>query len=196
MGQPTHNSAQQQQEEQNKAQDPATTTTTSPPPASASAPRSEPPPTSQAGTNPTSLPPAALDLAAKLFDLARAGDTATISQYLSAGIPPNLTNHAGDTLLMLAAYHGHVDTVRALLDKGADPNVLNDRGQSPLAGVLFKGFDEVAKVLWEKGGDVRAGQPSALDCAYMFKRREMLRLWGEPIPDEPETQPAQTQEWA
>ena len=195
MGQPTHNSAQQQQGDKNNGQSSATTSTTSPPSAP-SAPRSEPPPTSQPGSNPTALPPAALDLAAKLFDLARAGDTATISQYLSAGIPPNLTNHAGDTLLMLAAYHGHVETVKILLDKGADPNVLNDRGQSPLAGVLFKGFDEVAKVLWEKGGDVRAGQPSALDCAYMFKRREMLRLWGEPIPDEPEGRPAETQEWA
>src|SRR5699024_9900387 len=45
--------------------------------------------------------------------------------------PQNLTNDSGDTLLMLAAYHGHADTVRALLTRGADPNRLNDRGQSP-----------------------------------------------------------------
>lgn len=126
----------------------------------------------------TSLPPAALDLAAKLFDLARAGTTPDLHQYLTAGIPPNLTNATGDTLLMLASYHGHTDTVQMLVDAGADVNVLNARGQSPLAGAVFKGWDEVVRVLWRAGADVAAGQPTAVDCASMFKRASMLKLFG------------------
>lgn len=126
----------------------------------------------------SNLPPAALELAAKLFDLARAGETAVLSQYLSAGIPKNLTNSSGDTLLMLASYHGHVETTKMLLDNGADPNVLNGKGQSVIAGAVFKGWDEVVRVLCEGGADAALGQPSAVDCAVMFKRDSMLKLFG------------------
>lgn len=126
----------------------------------------------------SSLPPEALDLATKLFDFARAGSTSELSQYLTAGIPPNLTNSKGDTLLMLAAYHGHPETVKMLLEKGADPNTLNDRGQSPLAGAVFKGSDEVVKVLFEGGGKADVGHPNAVDSARMFKKEQYLVLFG------------------
>ncbi|KAF2875513.1 ankyrin repeat-containing domain protein [Massariosphaeria phaeospora] len=141
----------------------------------ASAPSATPPQPPQTAS---SLPPAALDLAAKLFDLARTGDTATLTSYISAGIPQNLTNSAGDTLLMLACYHGNTETAKALLAAGADPNVLNGRGQSPIAGAVFKGWDEVVKVLVEAGADIGLGHPNAVDCARMFKREEALRLFG------------------
>lgn len=137
---------------------------------------------SQSQTKPTSvsqLPPEALDLAAKLFDFAREGDTASLTQYLSAGIPANLTNHKGDTLLMLAAYHGHAETVRALIEKGADVNAINDRGQSPIAGAVFKGYEDVTEVLVKEGNaDVTAGQPNAVQAAEMFKREGCLRILG------------------
>ena len=90
-----------------------------------------------------------------------------------------MTNGKGDPLLMLAAYHGHVETVRMLLEIGADANVLNDRGQSIIAGAVFKGYDEVVKVLFEKGADATKGHPNAVDSARMFKREDCLRLFGE-----------------
>ncbi|CBY00689.1 hypothetical protein IAQ61_011597 [Plenodomus lingam] len=124
------------------------------------------------------LPPAALDFAAKVFDVARAGRTPVLQQYLTAGIPLNLTNSAGDTLLMLASYHGHIETAQMLVDAGADVNVLNARGQSPIAGAVFKGWDEVVRVLYRAGADVRAGTPTAVDCASMFKRGNALKLFG------------------
>lgn len=136
------------------------------------------PPTNSTPTAPSQLPPEALGLAAKLFDYARAGSTTHLLPYLTAGIPPNLTNSAGDTLLMLASYHGHAATAKALLDAGADPNVLNGRGQSPIAGAVFKGYDEVVKVLWEGKADTGAGHPNAVDCAMMFKREGFLALFG------------------
>lgn len=130
-------------------------------------------------TSVSELPPEALDLAAKLFDFARAGDTASLSQYLSAGIPANLTNHKGDTLIMLAAYHGHAETVRVLVEKGADVNAINDRGQSPIAGAVFKGYEDVVEVLMKDGNaDIRAGQPNAVQAAEMFKREGCLRILG------------------
>ena len=132
----------------------------------------------QAAQSTSALPPAALDLAAKLFDLARAGDTPALTPYISAGIPKNLTNASGDTLLMLASYHGHAETAKMLLDAGADANVLNGRGQSPIAGAVFKGHDEVVRVLYRGGADVTLGQPNAVDCAHMFHRGNCLKLFG------------------
>lgn len=133
----------------------------------------------QVPTTPRELPAEALDLARRLFDLARSGDITTLRPYLQAGIPPNLTNHAGDTLIMLASYYNHPELVSLLLERGADPNVLNDKGQSPLAGAVFKGYAEVVKVLVEEGkADIRNGQPNAVDCAAMFKRWDLAEIMG------------------
>lgn len=123
------------------------------------------------------LPPEALELAAKLFDFARQGETPALRQYVDAGIPVDLTNHKGDTLLMLASYYGNLETVNMLLEKGADMDVLNERGQSPIAGAVFKGYDEIVKAMVEKGADLHAGQPNAIDCARMFRRDECLRMF-------------------
>ncbi|KAL1410642.1 hypothetical protein Q8F55_004661 [Vanrija albida] len=138
-----------------------------------------PSPASAAHTRPTAdtLPPEAIALAGKLFDLARAGTTADLEVYVDAGVPANLTNQSGDTLLMLAAYHGHSGTVAMLLRKGADPDALNAKGQSPIAGAVFKLHNDVVTTLLEAGADVRAGQPNALDCAKMFKRDDLLKLF-------------------
>lgn len=123
--------------------------------------------------------PEVLELAQRIFGLARHGDTDTIAAYVDAGVPANLTNDKGDSLVMLAAYHGHAPAVRALLDRGADPNRPNDRGQTPIAGAVFKGADEVVRVLLEGGADPQAGEPSAVDTARMFEKKELLELFGE-----------------
>lgn len=132
-------------------------------------------------SNPESEPahdPEVLQLAAKVFDLARSGDTDTLAAYVDAGVPANLTNDRGDSLVMLAAYHGHADAVRALLARGAEADRINDRGQTPLAGAVFKGEQEVIEVLLEAGADPAAGTPSAVDTARMFAKAELLELFG------------------
>ncbi|KAK1674002.1 ankyrin repeat-containing domain protein [Colletotrichum godetiae] len=119
-----------------------------------------------------SLPPEAIALAGRMYDSARKGDIAIFQQALPAGLPANMTNEKGDTLLMLAAYHGHAELVKLLVQHGADPNRLNDRGQSPLAGAVFKQEDGVIEVLLEGGADPDYGNPSALQCVAMFKQEE------------------------
>ena len=91
--------------------------------------------------DPEGIDPQVVELATTIFALARAGDTASLDAYIRAGVPANLTNDQGDTLVMLAAYYGHADTVECLCRHGADVNRLNDRGQSPLAGAVFKDED-------------------------------------------------------
>jgi ankyrin repeat protein len=123
--------------------------------------------------------PEVVELATKIFDLARQGETDTLAAYVDAGVPANLTNDRGDSLVMLAAYHGHAEAVRALLDRGAEPDRANDRGQTPLAGAVFKGEDAVIRVLLAAGADPGAGTPSARDTARMFGKTELLDLFGD-----------------
>jgi ankyrin repeat protein len=115
-----------------------------------------------------------VELAHQMFDLARDGRTEQLGAYVEAGVPANLTDASGNTLVMLAAYHGHAATVRMLADRAADVDRLNDRGQSPLAGAVFKGEEEVVAVLLAAGADPDAGTPSARETAAMFGRADLI----------------------
>jgi uncharacterized protein len=115
-----------------------------------------------------------LDFAARLFDLARRGRTVELTTYVDQGIPVNLSNDSGNSLLMLAAYHGHADLVDSLLRRGADPDRANDRGQTPLAGAVFAAGGDVVRALLAAGADPHAGRPSAMDTARMLGRDDLL----------------------
>lgn len=107
-------------------------------------------------------------------DCARDGQTDLLEQYVEGGYPVDHPDAAGNTLLMLAAYHGHAGTVRMLLGHGADPDRLNDRGQSPVAGALFKGEDDVVRVLVAAGADLDRGSPTGREAAAMFGTGHLL----------------------
>ncbi|KAF4622386.1 hypothetical protein D9613_009574 [Agrocybe pediades] len=125
-----------------------------------------------------SLPPETLDFAKRMFDAARTGDTDLVLSAVDAGLPPNLTNDKGNTLLMLAAYAGHTELTKGLLERGGDPNRINDLGQSIVAGAVFKGHDEIVRALMSKGADPRQGTPNAIQAAQMFRRTELMEVLG------------------
>ena len=101
---------------------------------------------------------------------AREGMTEELAGFVDHGLPVDVQDHDGNTLLMLAAYRGQPETVRMLLDRGADVDLRNARDQSPVAGALFKGEDEIVTLLVEAGADLDAGTPSARQAAELFGR--------------------------
>ena len=121
-------------------------------------------------TTPTGPSEELVQLAHRMLDLAREGEARTLLAYVDRGVPADLTDARGNTLLMLAAYHGHAAVVAGLAERGADVDRVNDRGQSPLAGAVFKGEDEVVTTLLGLGADPDAGTPSARATAAMFGR--------------------------
>ncbi|MCJ1387769.1 hypothetical protein MMC18_000612 [Xylographa bjoerkii] len=125
--------------------------------------------------NASSLPPEAVALASRMFEAARRGQMDIFQQALPAGLPATLTNDKGDSLIMLASYHGHAPLVALLLAHGADPNSLNDRGQSPLAGAVFKDEKEVVETLLEGGADPEWGSPSAVASMVVFRKEAEWR---------------------
>ncbi|MET9230052.1 ankyrin repeat domain-containing protein [Lentzea sp. NPDC003310] len=117
-----------------------------------------------------------LDFLRSLFDLARAGDARGLAEAVDAGVPVNLTNDAGDSLLILAAYHCHEDAVRVLLDRGADTGRVDDRGQTALGAAVFRRSRPIVEMLLEAGADPALGLRSALDVARYFDLPDMLEL--------------------
>ena len=111
-----------------------------------------------------------------VLDMAREGRTDELADVIERGVPVNLTGGAGDSLLILAAYHDHPATVRMLLDRGADPDRVNDRGQTALGAAVFRRSAESVAALLDHGADPRAGTRSALDVAQFFRLDEMTAL--------------------
>jgi hypothetical protein len=122
------------------------------------------------------IDPGVVELAGRVFDLARGGHAEELAAYVDAGVPVNLTNGKGDTLLLLAAYHGHAGTVAALLARGADHARANDRGQTALAAAVFRQSAEIVRQLLDAGADPDAGGPSARATAVFFELPEMTAL--------------------
>jgi ankyrin repeat protein len=122
------------------------------------------------------IDPGVIELASRVFDLARGGHTDELAAYLDAGVPVNLTNDKGDTLLILAAYHGHPDTVAALLERGADHSRANDRGQTALAAAVFRQSGDTVRRLLDAGADPDGGGPTARETAVFFDLPAMTEL--------------------
>ncbi|GAB2532564.1 ankyrin repeat domain-containing protein [Brachybacterium huguangmaarense] len=131
----------------------------------------------------------AIALAHAMFDACRTGEGAGVLPLIDAGAPASMRDADGNSLLMLAAYHGHADLVRELARRGADVDALNDRGQSPLAGAAFKGFDEVASALLEAGADPEAGEPSGRASAAFFGREAIAAMIRDAAPGAPDQDP-------
>lgn len=109
----------------------------------------------------------------------RGGRDDLLAAMLRAGMPVNLADHKGNTMLMLAAYNGNADTVALLLEHGAEPDRRNVRGQTPLGGVAFKGYGAIALLLLDSGADIDAEQGGCMTplmYARMFGRTETARL--------------------
>ena len=111
-------------------------------------------------------------------DLARNGDAGGLESALKSGISVDARDAKGNTMLMLASYHGRTEAVRLLLKAGAAVDLRNDKGQTPLGGVAFKGHAEIARLLLEAGADPAADQGGSTpaDFAALAGRREITAL--------------------
>jgi uncharacterized protein len=114
----------------------------------------------------------------EVVDLARQGETDQLEEQLTAGISANLTNGVGDTLLILAAYHAHLDTVEMLLGHGADHGRVNRRAQTALGAAVFRRDRGIVTALLAAGADPEAGEQSAIEVARFFELEEMAVLLG------------------
>ncbi len=127
------------------------------------------------------LTEAELEFLRETFDLAREGDVAALTQRFEAGVPVNLTNGSGDSLLILAAYYQQQAVVELLLAREADTGRVNDRGQTALGAATFRQSEPIVRALLAANADPDLGGPSALGIAEFFhldRMAELLRARG------------------
>ena len=109
-----------------------------------------------------------MEFLASMFGVARAGRTEELLDLVDRGLPVNLSNEKGDSLLILAVYNDHTEMAEGLLARGADVDRINDQGQTALGCAVFRQNEEATKALLEAGADPRLGRQSAYAVAEIF----------------------------
>jgi ankyrin repeat protein len=113
------------------------------------------------------------------WNAAREGDVKTLTAYFEAGLPADIANDRGDTLLILAAYHRHADAVKVILDQEKTPvEARNKMGFTALTGAAYRGDLPIVKQLAEKGAKLdtaNAKGQTPLMYAAMFGRTEVVK---------------------
>ena len=115
------------------------------------------------------------------FDIeaAQSGNTAAILDLLRKGLDVNARDDQdGRTILMHAAWFGHLDVMRILIDKGADANAKNKNGATALILAADRGNAEIVTFLIDKGADVNAkdGNRTALMLAANKGNADFVRF--------------------
>lgn len=127
----------------------------------------------QGSDGPPELTDEQLEFLHSMFDLARAGKTEDLLGLIDQGIPVNLTNPKGDSLLILAAYNDHADLVDGLITRDADVDRMNDRGQTALSCAVFRQNEQITTALLKAGADARLGPQNAYAVIDMFGLESM-----------------------
>lgn len=120
------------------------------------------------------------ELLTVIFNHARNGQTEAVQMYLDSGYTPNITSPRGDSLLIVAAYHGHADLVKIVLAQpGVPVDFQNKMGFTALTGASFKGYTDIMQQLIAAGATVNhrnmSGQ-TALMFASLTGRFDAVKL--------------------
>jgi ankyrin repeat protein len=98
---------------------------------------------------------------------------------IDAGVPVDIINARGDSLLIVAAYAQHRDTVGELLRRGADTGLQNASGQTAVICAVFRNDVEILRDLLQAGADPELGAHSAGRVAEQFGLPRMTAVLEE-----------------
>ncbi|SJN29338.1 putative ankyrin-like protein [Microbacterium esteraromaticum] len=113
------------------------------------------------------------EVIAGTFDLARQGRLGPLGEMLDAGVPVDVRNPRGDTLLIIAAYAEQTDVVADLIARGADKDAVNANGQTAVSCAVFRRNEPLLRMLLAAGADQDAGAHTAREVADQFQLTEM-----------------------
>ncbi|TFD61038.1 ankyrin repeat domain-containing protein [Cryobacterium suzukii] len=95
---------------------------------------------------------------------------------IDAGVPLNVVNPRGDTLLIVAAYQQHAETVAELLRRGAETSAVNAMGQTAISCAVFRDNEPVLRLLLEADADPDLGTHSGVAIADQFGLPRMREI--------------------
>uniref|UniRef100_A0A8C6XP79 Uncharacterized protein n=1 Tax=Naja naja TaxID=35670 RepID=A0A8C6XP79_NAJNA len=104
-------------------------------------------------SKPTLAARQSLDNVPTVFDLVRKGILSDLEKALNL-TDVNATNSANETLLHVAATHGHLEIIDYLISKGAKLEVKDNKGRTPLHRAAEKGHDKAVNRLLQAGANM------------------------------------------
>lgn len=100
-----------------------------------------------------------------IFSFGRHERCADIERLLDRGIPINVRDEYGNTLLTVACQNGSKRVAKIVLRRGADINARNHRGNTPLHYCYHYGYgDTLGQYLMTKGADPSIRNNSGRPC--------------------------------
>ncbi|XP_069835505.1 CARD- and ANK-domain containing inflammasome adapter protein-like [Dendropsophus ebraccatus] len=114
-----------------------------------------------------------------VFDAVMKGDLSVLESILKSS-DVNAVNSSGDTLLHVAASHGHVPVIEFLLLKGAKVDAKDKKQRTPLHRAAENGHVEAARVLLQAGANMYtldSDSQSALNLAALNNHHHLLKLF-------------------
>ncbi|CAM9236310.1 unnamed protein product [Ectocarpus fasciculatus] len=100
-----------------------------------------------------------------IFSFGRHERCADIERLLDRGIPINVRDEFGNTLLTIACQNGSKRVAKIVLRRGADINSRNHRGNTPLHYCYHYGYgDTLGQYLMSKGADASIRNNSGRPC--------------------------------
>ena len=115
-----------------------------------------------------------------IYEQAIKGDVDAIqTAFQHSPFDTNALNAEGQSLLFLAAAHGHVEVVKILLDKGATVDAQGADGRTALHIAAYEGHVEVVKMLLDEGAAIDAKNTddgTALYIAALHEHVEVVKI--------------------
>ena len=100
-----------------------------------------------------------------IFSFGRHERCADIERLLDRGIPINVRDEHGNTLLTIACQNGSKRVAKIVLRRGADINARNFKGNTPLHYCYHYGYgDTLGQYLLSKGADASIRNNSGRPC--------------------------------
>lgn len=100
-----------------------------------------------------------------IFSYARHGRCDDIERLLDRGIPLNVRDEYGNTLLIIACQNGNKKVAKLVLRRGADINARNHKGNTPLHYCFHYGYgDTLGQYLMSKGANSSIRNNAGLPC--------------------------------
>lgn len=111
------------------------------------------------------------DTVENIFSLARHNRVDEIERVLKRGIPPDVRDEYGNTILIIACQNGHKRVAKAALRRGCDINAINARGNTGLHFCFAYGYgDTLGAYLISKGADPGIVNTFGLTCYQGLSR--------------------------
>lgn len=102
---------------------------------------------------------------ADIFSLTRHNKISDVEDLLDQGVPVNIKDNHGNTVLSIACQNGLKKMAKAALRRGADINTTNIRGNTPLHFCYAYGYgDTLGDYLLSKGANGKVRNTAGLLC--------------------------------